>query len=89
MELTRKQKLELIEEAKKRGYSTGILVDYKGSFTGTDMLGSGEFELKDDKLIKYEKEKKGWNDVWRRFDTIWSKEDGWTKIVTEKHGVHQ
>ena len=76
----------LIEEARRRGYRTGTIIDYEGQFVGTDTLGSGEFCVKDGKLIKYEKELKYDNPSFRRFDTIWSKERGWAKIATKKHG---
>jgi len=73
---------ELINEAISRGYRTGTIVDYDGVLAGTDTLGCGEFKVKGDRLIKYEKKLK--DD--RRFDTIFDKERGWTNIATKKHG---
>ena len=78
---------EMIKEARKRGYRTGVLIDYEERFTGTDTLGRGEFAIKDGNLIKYENELKDDNPSWRRFDTVWRKKEGWTKIVDKKHGV--
>jgi len=76
----------LIEEAKKRGYKAGTLIDYEGTLKGTDTLGDGEFAMKDGKLIKYENKLENDHPLARRYDTIWSEKDGWTKIVDEKHG---
>ena len=57
----------------------------------TDTLGSGEFKLIDDSrgcmLIKYEEPLKNeQNPHNRRFDTVWKKLDGWTKIADKPHG---
>jgi hypothetical protein len=78
----------LIKEAIARGYRSGTIIDYEAQLEGTDTLGSGEFAFKNGDLIKYECElDKDISQDRRRFDTIWSKKDGWTKIVKEKHGL--
>ena len=77
---------ELINEANRRGYRTGTIVDYDGLTAGTDILGCGEFKVKGDRLIKYEKKLKDDNPSLRRFDTIFDKERGWTNIATKKQG---
>lgn len=77
-------KKKLIKEAENRGYKSGILIDYEARLTGTDTLGDGEFDMKNGNLIKYEN--KNTNSSFRRFDTLWSKENGWVKIVKEKYG---
>lgn len=82
---------EIIKEASKRGYRTGTLVDYEGLLAGTDTLGSGEFKLIDNdrgcRLIKYEEPlRSGQNPHDRRFDTVWSRREGWTKIADKAHG---
>jgi hypothetical protein len=79
-------KRDLIKEAEKRGYRDGTLIDYEAQLKGTDTLGSGEFDIKDGKLIKYEKKLKDDNPSFRRFDTIWSEDMGWAKIVNKAHG---
>jgi len=80
------QKQDLIQEAIDRGYKTGTIIDYNGILTGTDTLGNGEFAMKDGNLIKYEKKLENDNPNHRRFDTIWRKETGWTKIVDKPYG---
>lgn len=77
---------ELIKEATRRGYTTGTIIDYESRFSGTDTLGSGEFCVKNGKLIKYEKPLKHDNPNARRFDVIWSEASGWTKIAEVAHG---
>lgn len=76
--------MNLIEEAIRRGYKTGSIIDYDGMFKGTDTLGCGEFEIRGKKLIKYEQNDSCSN--FRRFDTIFD-EDGWVKLVDKHHGV--
>ena len=72
----------LILEAEKRGYRTGTIIDYGGMLKGTDTLGNGEFAVVDGKLVKYETAKRpGENPFNRRYDTIWTERNGWTKIV--------
>ena len=82
---------ELIREAEKRGYRTGTIIDYDLMLKGTDTLGCGEFKLIDDyrgtKLIKYETKDNG-KSLDRRFDTIWDKNRGWTKIVNRRSGLY-
>ncbi len=80
--------LDLIKQAKQKGYRTGTLIDYEGQFEGTDTLGCGEFFIKDGDLIKYENEVKDDVSDWRRYDTIYSSLKGWVKIVKSKHGFH-
>ena len=79
---------ELIQEAKERGYMAGTIVNYYGTLVGTDVLGDGEFCLYENKLIKYERRLEDDNPNFRRYDVIWSKECGWTKIETEPQGLH-
>lgn len=78
--------MNLIEEAIKRGYKTGSIIDYEGRLVGTDTLGCGEFEVVDGKLIKYESNNKD-SSNFRRFDTIFY-ENGWVKLVDKPHGLH-
>ena len=78
---------DIIEKAKELGYRSGTLIDYESKgFPGTDTLGDGEFAFKGGRLIKYEKQLQHDNPSFRRHDTIWSEKNGWTKIVTKKHG---
>ncbi len=84
----RKNLSELINQAESKGYRSGTIIDYQERWSGTDTLGYGEFDLKDNKLIKYEVQKHKDNPNHRRFDTIWSEEKGWTKIVNKPHGDH-
>lgn len=76
---------ELIQEAQRRGYHSGTLIDYQGRLPGTNRLGSGEFELKQGDLIKYCHDDK--SSPFRKYDTIWSERDGWVKIATKPHGI--
>jgi hypothetical protein len=77
--------MNLIEEAKQRGYKTGSIIDYGEDFNGTDTLGCGEFKIIGDKLIKYELNDS--DSCFRRFDTIYSK-GRWVKLVDKPRGLH-
>ena len=78
-------KQTLIKEAIKRGYNSGVLIDYESTLKGSDTLGNGEFELLGNSLIKYESSNK--KDIFRRYDTVYSYTKGWVKIVKNKHGI--
>ena len=73
--------MDLIQEAKKRGYRKGVLIRYNSH--STDRVEGNYFEIKEGDLVAYSKprhERNGFDD-WR-FDTLYdSKSNKWTEIV--------
>ncbi len=73
--------MDLIEEAKKRGYIAGTEIKYITKSDDIDVLGRGEFEINNGRLLKYEYPKQE-RDCFDRsaYDVIYNPDDGWTLI---------
>lgn len=80
--------LKIVEEAIKKGYNNGTIILYENANI-EEVIGDGEFDIikekSEKKLIKYErtltKTEKENNLDDRRYDTVWSSKNGWTKII--------
>lgn len=75
--------MKSIKDAIKKGYKRGTVIQYsQGAYN--DTLGRGEFEVNIDRIIKFEypADERDCFDK-RQFDTIYSEEDGWVKIVKQ------